>query len=79
MMGNDQDLGFWAGLANQAGCLETVEVGHADVDHDDVGSVLRRLVDRFTARTGFSADGPAGMLFDQHTKPLANQIMVISD
>ena len=48
-------------LLDAAGCLKTIQVGHADVHDHDVGLQLLGDSHRFPARFGFRADFPPMM------------------
>ena len=56
-------------LQQLAGRVETVQIGHADIDDDDIGIQLQGLFDRFAAVAGLAADFPSFMLFQSARNP----------
>jgi hypothetical protein len=79
MMGNHQCFRLWARFANQASCLQPIQVGHADINNNDVGIVLGSQLNCFSSGTRLCTYRPSRMLFDKHAKTFTNQVMVISD
>jgi len=76
----DQDDLHLGDLATEnAGCVEAVHAGHADVHEDDVGMGGMGLIDGLLAIGGFAADFPAGMAGEHGGDHAADACVVIDE
>ena len=73
----DDDLEMRVMLKELASRVQTVQVGHADVDDDDIRIQLQGLVDRFTAIACLAADLPTLMLFKKCAQAAAHDFVVV--
>ena len=77
MMSDHQHFGPGTCLPNLPGRLQSIQVGHADINDDDVRIQLRALFHSLTPGAGFPADLPARVLFDEHFQAFPNYIMIV--
>src|SRR6185436_12254886 len=75
----DQDFGRGQCLADLPRRLEAVQVRHADVQDDDVGTQPLRLVARFAPVDGLADELPALLRLEQRAQALADDLVVVGD
>jgi hypothetical protein len=64
-------------LQELASRVQAVQVGHPNIDNDDVWVQLQGLLDGLAAIAGFAADFPAFMLFQQGAQSAPHDFMII--
>ena len=79
MMSDHQYFRPWARLADLSRRLQPVQVGHADINDDDVRMQLRALFYGLSTGAGLATDLPPRVLFDEHLKAFSNDIMIVCD
>src|ERR1700722_16584685 len=79
--GQDEDLHVGGSRAggDHSGGGQPVEVGHADVHHDDVGAFGAGQAGRLTAGPGFPHDFHVRLGVDQETEGAAQQRLVVGE
>src|SRR5579859_4032066 len=57
--------------------IQTVQVGHADIDNNDVRIQLKGFLDCFATIAGFAAHFPALVLLKQRAQTSAHDFMIV--
>jgi hypothetical protein len=79
VLAENQDLGLGKGVTNEAGGLQAVEVGHADVHDDDIWSKLLGLSDGVPAIDGVPANVEVLRFRKKGAYATAHNFMVVRD
>src|SRR5919201_363811 len=75
--GDNQNLDCWIDGKNFAACIKTADVGHADIQQDQVGLALARFLNDIVAVDGFAADFQIRTVRDQVAQAAADPLVVI--
>ena len=79
MHAEHDDGNFGIGLRHLKGGFDAVEIGHADVHHDDVGLQGFCQGDGFAAVVGFADYREVGLLLDEETQAAAHKLVVVGE
>jgi len=77
--GQNYDFRFGKALANAAGSLQTVQLGHADVHYDDIWLELFSHGYGFAAGFSFGDNVPAVVRGEELLEPAPDNVMIVSD
>src|SRR5580698_6604365 len=77
MKRQDENSQFWKRLMDSTGGLETIQVRHADVHHDDIWLELLGEGNRLSACLGFSANFPSGPRGEELFQAPANDVVIV--
>jgi hypothetical protein len=73
----DQNLDLRICFQYLAGCFQTVQAGHSDVENDDLGLQLEGLLDSFPAIARLSTDLPVGLGTEKRAQTAPDNFMII--
>src|SRR5579864_9320559 len=79
MQRKNQNLGSRRRLANPPGRFHPVQIGHADVQDNNIGLQLLSLSDCFTAGLSFAADFPSRMSLQQVFYSTPHQVVIVGN
>src|SRR5579863_5253241 len=79
MHGQNQDRHVWGCRQDLPSGLEAVEVGHPDIEQNNVGLHGRRKLNRLAAVFRLRTNFPARVAFQHGPDPAASQLMIVCD
>ncbi len=79
MLAEDKNLGVGAVTTNQAGGLQTIHLGHADVHDDDIGQELSGFLDCFHTVSGFAGNEEVFPRFEERAEPSPEYFVVVDN
>lgn len=79
MIGEDENFGGEASLANVLGGGEAADFGHAQIEDDQVGLELAGFGDSLEAIPSFAADFEVSVIGDEVADAAASDFVIIGD
>lgn len=77
--GEKENFCFGVGAEDFASGIESVQIGHSDVEGDKVWFQLLDFLNGVSAVDGFGADLPSGVRFNERTNSLAHDLVIIGN
>lgn len=79
MLAKNHDLTAWELASNQPRCLQPVDMGHADVHHNDVGQEMLCFFEDVKTVASFAADFQLRSAFEYRTETPAKDFVIVSE